>query len=63
MPRTAAPAGGLKLPTAKPRRKQHSIYLDVEMMDTVRQIAQRSGWTISDLIEAFVKAGLEQMEG
>lgn len=61
--RTAFPAGGLKLPTTKPKRKQCSLYLDIEMMERVKQIAQRSGWTISELMESFVKAGLEQMEG
>lgn len=60
---TVAQAGGLKLPTPKPRRKQCSLYLDTEMMEWVKRIAQQEGVTIGAVIEACVQAARDQMEG
>lgn len=50
------------LPAPKPRRKQCSLYLDVEMMDRVKRVARQRGVTIGAVIEACVKMSLEQLE-
>lgn len=51
------------LPAPKPRRKQCSLYLDVEMMDRVKRVARQRGVTIGAVIESCVKMSLEQLEG
>lgn len=61
---TVAPghSGSVGLPPPKPRRKQCGLYLDVQMMDKVKQVAQRRGVSIGAVIEACVKIALERLE-
>lgn len=54
--------GGVGLPEPKPKRKQCSLYLDVKMVDQVKQVARKRGVTIGAVIEACVKMSLEQLE-
>lgn len=60
--RTAAPAGGLNLPAPKPRRKQYSVYMDAELMEWAKRMADQRGITIGVMFEAIVKMAKEQME-
>lgn len=55
--------GSVGLPVPKPRRKQCSLYLDMEMMERVKRIARKRGVTIGAVIEACVKMALDQLEG
>lgn len=55
--------GSVGLPAPKPRRKQCSLYLDMEMMERVKRIARKRGVTIGAVIEACVKIALDQLEG
>lgn len=54
--------GGVGLPEPKPKRKQCSLYLDMDMMDQVKRVARKRGVTIGAVIEACVKISLEQLE-
>lgn len=63
MSSTSGRPGGVGLPAPKPKRKQCSLYLEVEMMDHVKRVARQRGVTIGAVIEACVKIGLEQLEG
>lgn len=51
------------LPLPKPKRKQCSLYLDLEMVDRVKFVAQQRGVTIGSVIETCVKMSLDQLEG
>lgn len=51
------------LPPPKPKRKQCSLYLDLEMMDRVKSVARQRGVTIGAVIEACVKMSLDRLEG
>lgn len=64
-PAASAPArhSGMGFPAPKPKRKQCSLYLDMEMMDRVKRVARQRGVTIGAVIEACVKMSLEQLEG
>lgn len=63
-PAAGAPAqpGGVGLPEPKPKRRQCSLYLDVEMMERVKRAARKRGVTIGAVIEACVKMSLDQLE-
>lgn len=56
-------SGGVGLPAPKPKRKQCSLYLDMEMMDRVKRVARQRGVTIGAVIETCVNMSLDQMEG
>lgn len=55
--------GPVGLPAPKPKRKQCSLYLDLEMMERVKRVARARGVPIGAVIEACVKMSLDQMEG
>lgn len=61
-PVEAGQGKGYALPAPKPKRKQCSLYLDVEMMETVKRVARQRGVTIGAVIEACVKIALDQLE-
>lgn len=60
--RADSESGGIKLPPPKPPRKVYSVYLDKELMERARRIAEGRGVSVAAVIEACLRECLDSLE-
>lgn len=54
---------GSILPNPKKKGKAYNLYIDVDVMERITEMAKAQGISVSQAVSALLRAALEQMEG